>query len=226
MTLSCEWWNAAPLQWFKVLLIFTCSIITKPWKHLTNINGTFNRQLIPWQFWKKQINRMEIFGRATPSQGLSCVKVSTIRRLSDSEALELSRMQMCCHLRRGVVLSCQAHDDVIKWKPLPRHWPFVRGIHRSPVNSPHKGQWHGALMFALICVWTNVWVNNRKDGDLRYHCTQHYVIVMDLLNNLALIWMDSYIHTQSLNIIFHPCHTFGDAMMTSSNGNIFRVTGH
>ena len=25
------------------------------------------------------------------------------------------------------------------------------GIHRSPVNSPHKGQWRGALMFSLIC---------------------------------------------------------------------------
>ena len=25
------------------------------------------------------------------------------------------------------------------------------GIHRSPVNSPHKGQWRGALMFPLIC---------------------------------------------------------------------------
>ena len=30
------------------------------------------------------------------------------------------------------------HDDVIKWKHFPRYWPFVRGIHRSPVNSPHK----------------------------------------------------------------------------------------
>ena len=37
-------------------------------------------------------------------------------------------------------------DDVIKWKHFPRCWPFVRGIHRSPVYSPHKGQWHGALM--------------------------------------------------------------------------------
>ena len=30
---------------------------------------------------------------------------------------------------------------------FPLNWPFVRGIHRSPVNSPHKGQWRGALMF-------------------------------------------------------------------------------
>ena len=43
------------------------------------------------------------------------------------------------------------HDDVMKWKHFPRYWPFVRGIHRSPVNSLHKGQWRGALMFSLIC---------------------------------------------------------------------------
>ena len=30
------------------------------------------------------------------------------------------------------------YDDVIKWKHFPRYWPYVRGIHRSPVNSPHK----------------------------------------------------------------------------------------
>ena len=56
--------------------------------------------------------------------------------------------------------AAESHDDVIKWKHFPRHWPFVRGIHRSPVNSPHKGQWRGALMFSLICVWINGWVNN------------------------------------------------------------------
>ena len=58
------------------------------------------------------------------------------------------------------------HDDVIKWKHNPRYWPFVRGIHRSPVNSPHKGQWRGALMFSLIYAWMKGWVNNREAGDL------------------------------------------------------------
>ena len=70
------------------------------------------------------------------------------------------------------------HDDVIKWKRFPRNWPFVRGIHRSPVNSPHKGQWRGALMFSLICVWINDWVNNREAGDLRRHRGHYDVIVM------------------------------------------------
>ena len=69
------------------------------------------------------------------------------------------------------------HDDVIKWKHFPRYWPFVRGIPRSPVNSPHKGQWHGAST-SLICAWMNDWANNREAGDLRRHRANYDVIVM------------------------------------------------
>ena len=79
------------------------------------------------------------------------------------------------------------HDDVIKWKHFPRNWPFVRGIHRSPVNSPHKGQWRGALMFALICVWINGWVNNREAGDLRRHRAHYDVVVMTRIQNEAIV---------------------------------------
>ena len=71
------------------------------------------------------------------------------------------------------------HNEVIKWKHFPRYWPFVPGIHRSPVNSPHKGQWRGALMFSVICAWINAWVNNREAGDLRRHRAHYDVIVMD-----------------------------------------------
>ena len=70
------------------------------------------------------------------------------------------------------------HDDVIKWKHFPRYWRFVQGIHRSPVKSPHKGQWRGALMFSLICVWINDWVNNRQTDDLRRQRSHYDVIVM------------------------------------------------
>ena len=70
------------------------------------------------------------------------------------------------------------HDDVIKGKNFPRYWLFVWGIHRSPVNCPHKGQGRRALMFSLICVWTNSWVNNRDAGDLRRHRAHYDVTVM------------------------------------------------
>ena len=42
-----------------------------------------------------------------------------------------------------------SHDDVIKWKNFPLYWPFVRKIHRLPVNSPHKGQWRFDVFFGL-----------------------------------------------------------------------------
>ena len=72
------------------------------------------------------------------------------------------------------------HDDVIKWKHFPRYWSFVWGIHRSPVNSLHKGRWRRALMFSLICTLTNGWVNNREADDLRRHHAHYDVIVMNL----------------------------------------------
>ena len=77
------------------------------------------------------------------------------------------------------------HGDVIKWKHFPRYWPFVRGIHRSPANFPHKGQWRGTLMFCLICVWINDCVNNREAGDLRRCHTLYEVIVMLMVSETS-----------------------------------------
>ena len=54
----------------------------------------------------------------------------------------------------------------------------VWGIHRSPVNSPPKGQWRRVLMFYLIGAWMNGWVNNREAGDLRRHRDYYAVTVM------------------------------------------------
>ena len=71
-----------------------------------------------------------------------------------------------------------SHDDVIKWKHFPHYWPFVRGIHQSLVNSPHKRQWRGDLMFSLICARINGWVNNREAGDLRCHVVHYDITVM------------------------------------------------
>ena len=72
------------------------------------------------------------------------------------------------------------HDDVIKWKHFPRYWPFVRGVHRSPVNSPHKGQWRDAFMFSLIYARLNGWVNTGEAGDLRRYRAHDDVTVMHI----------------------------------------------
>ena len=83
-------------------------------------------------------------------------------------------------------------QDTITWtnepsNPCWRHqmktfsalyWPFVRGIHRSPVNYPHKGQWLRVWCFVWSAPWTNGWVNNREAGDLIRHRAHYDIIVM------------------------------------------------
>ena len=67
--------------------------------------------------------------------------------------------------------------DVIKWKHFPHYCSFVRGIHRSPMNSLQRPNSYNS-MFSLICAWTHDWVNNRDAGDFRRHHVHHDVTVM------------------------------------------------
>ena len=94
------------------------------------------------------------------------------------------------------------HGDVIKWKHFKRYWPFVWGIHRSPVNSPHKGQWRGALVFSLICAWTNCWVNNRDAGDLRRHRVHYDFIVMHVhFLSICVQQIRCYVH-RAIKVVY------------------------
>ena len=51
--------------------------------------------------------------------------------------------------------------------------------HRWIPLTTQQGQWRGALMFSLICVWINDWANNREAGELRRHRGNYDVTVMD-----------------------------------------------
>ena len=91
-------------------------------------------------------------------------------------------------------------DDVIKWKQFPRYWPFVRGIHRWSVNSPHKGQWRGALMFLFYLrpykrpskqSWS--WWFETPSCPLWPHCNGVGVYRYSLLDihRMVLLWFKS-----------------------------------
>ena len=102
---------------------------------------------------------------------------------------------------------------VIKWQHFPRYWPCVRGIHRSSVNSPHKGQWRGALMFSLICTWINGWVNNGEAGDLRRHQAHYDVTVKKHVNGSFFRVMEAHSWFSELSegkfriVLVVRCHT-------------------
>ena len=122
-------------------------------------------------------------------------------------------------------LKVRLHDDVIKWKHFLRYWPFVWGIDQSPVNSPNKGQWCGALMFSLICAWIRGWVSNREAGDLGRHHTHYDANVMSTLTHrfIPTSWWDqaAYHHATRRSAYRHARHliwqeTLCTTAMTSS----------
>ena len=68
----------------------------------------------------------------------------------------------------------------------------MKWLHRSQVNSPHKGQWRAALIFALICAWRNGWVNNRYTSNLGRHCTHFGVMAILTIHPIAC-WDFGYV---------------------------------
>ena len=64
-------------------------------------------------------------------------------------------------------------------------------LRRSPVDSPNKGQWREALMFSLICAWTNNGANSRYASDLKRRRTHYDVTVMNF--NLKQLYIYYFI---------------------------------
>ena len=61
------------------------------------------------------------------------------------------------------------HDDTI-WKRFPHHYPFVKQIHRSPVDPPSKGPVMQGIDISLLLTRIRCWTNNHVAGNLRRPC--------------------------------------------------------
>ena len=111
------------------------------------------------------------------------------------------------HYAGTAFINCtdQKHVDVFKWKHFPRYWPFVRGIHRSSVNSPHKVQWRGALIFSLICD-LNKRLSKQKCGwwfKPRSHCADHSLSMFPIIADrpdLSWSWQNHQIVVITLDL--------------------------
>ena len=57
-------------------------------------------------------------------------------------------------------------------------WKFCRRVSGFATDCPCGVWWRGALMYSLICAWTNVWANHRDTGDLRRRRFHYDVTVM------------------------------------------------
>ena len=92
------------------------------------------------------------------------------------------------------------HDDVIKWKHLPRYWPFVRGIHRSTVTGEFPAQMPAMRSFEVFFdlrlnkrlskQWRD-WLFETQSRPLWRHCIDPTSTMCNLLeyhNNHYKFW--------------------------------------
>ena len=104
----------------------------------------------------------------------SCTRVHNYA--SNVNTTHFSWIRTCC---LTIAMMTSSNGDIFRVTG-----PFSRGIHRSPVNSPHKGQSPGASMFSLICTWTNSWVNHRDTGDLRRHRVNYDITIIAMVGQI------------------------------------------
>ena len=143
----------------------------------------FNGRRAPFVTCQFNSFSVSLYRAVAPSSTRAILSAAGSKRASGLANYQVRQQYL--HTQRCIIVESRKsallpnNDDVIKWKHFPHYWPFVRRIHRSPVNSPHKGQWRGALMFSLICARINDWVNNHEAGDLRRRRAHYDVTVMD-----------------------------------------------
>ena len=140
----------------------------------------------------------------------------------------------------GLAVRLRQHDDVIKWKHFPRYWPFVRGIHRSPVNSPHKGPVTRSFD-VFFDLRLNKWLSKQSWGwwfetpscSLWRPCNEGNVASGEHIEAWSNTLCRRHFQRTSLNqntseTWLHQSSFLWIRLftMTSSNGNIFSATGN
>ena len=116
------------------------------------------------------------------------------------------------------------HDEVIKWKHMPRHWPFLSGIHRSPVTKASDAElWSApkqpveqtietqAIWDAIAVIITIMHTKRCKHVDTYAHAIEYYQY---LRSSMSMgMSMSITTHTMYISISQEICTRFCCALL-------------
>ena len=126
---------------FKILSMFyfcNCRAMLSKWRHMDGVSWHFNSPSTPL-FVQRFVQRYHVAVHDERNPTVDSPHEEIVTR----KTFTCYDVDMCCN-ETWLYFN---HIDVIKWKLFPCYWPFVRGIPRSPVNSPHKGPVMRVFMF-------------------------------------------------------------------------------
>ena len=154
-------------------------------------------------FWTAQISKV-----FKCQQSQSCLH-------QQRQTVDNHRLFTMCHTANVWVAQFRNEDVCKTWwrhqmETFSALLAFCAG--NSPVNSPHKGQWRGALMFLLICAWIHGCANNCGAGNSRRHRAHYDVTVMNVnhslrWNELSTPWLIIFSSSLRDAIIFQRHNT-------------------
>ena len=140
-------------------------------------------------------------GDKDPQLSIECIQSNYteygLRGLMNPARTELSGQN-----RVRILWDTLSHDNVIKWKHFRGNWPFVRRIHRSPVNSPHS-------LDVFFDLRLNKWLSKQSWGwwfetlscPLWRHCNVHCILIWPLPcvqgANIKRLWTPQNVMTLS-----------------------------
>ena len=174
------------------------------------LNKRLSKQ--PWGWWF-ETQSLSLWRHCNDSQCICCtVARITLRVHSDSDNATIGfwcqhTLRLNYHLLQmtaatwyhwigfvTVLSLCFRKSGVTG--PLPRCWPFVREIHRSPVNSPHKRKVTSASLYSMTQSFDHFFdvcldIRLNKQGSCRrfempWSYCQHVLITSDFNNDTAI----------------------------------------
>ena len=106
-----------------------------------NVSIWWRHHACPWyillKMWCISLDKSLI---AKYGNGYDCTAFTLLFLSTDTSHFLKNHFDVTCLILYVLLGSNDifSHDDDIKWRHFPRYWTFVRRIHPSPVDSPHK----------------------------------------------------------------------------------------
>ena len=117
---------------------------------------------------------------------------------------------ICTRFKLCLAFVSQINAQVSSWRHQMETFSallvFCAGNSPVTAESPHEGQWRGALMISLNCVWKNGWTHNRDAGETPLCSLWRHCNTSDVYRYWNAWYYSWYIQQFMKGVELYLCH--------------------